>query len=152
MQTTRTKTAPLLLSLLFCPLTVALASQELPPPDSKPLSLILKAVEEQKLGSIAEAEFDDGLWEVKVCAAATCQKLYIDPKSGAETRRKPTEPDDLPPADSVALSTITQSVESRQLGTITDVDFDYGLWKVKLLKDGRKIKLRIDPQTGKERG
>lgn len=137
----------LMFGLLLSPLAAALAD-EVPPLGSKPLSLILKMVEEQKLGSITDAEFDDGLWELKVCAAAVCQKLYIDPKSGAEVRRLKTDSDAIPPANALALSTIILSVEARNPGIITEVDFDDGFWKVDLHKDGQKIRLVIDPKTG----
>lgn len=133
--------------LLLSPLAAALAD-EVPPLGSKPLSLILKMVEEQKLGSITDAEFDDGLWELKVCATAVCQKLYIDPKSGTEVRRLKTDSEEIPPANALALSTIILSVEARNPGIITEVDFDDGFWKVDLHKDGQKIRLVIDPKTG----
>lgn len=140
----------LMFGLFHFPLTAALAG-EIPPPGSKPLSLILKSVEERKLGSIAEAEFDDGLWEAKVCGAAGCQKLYLDPRTGDEKRRRKTDSDEIPPADSMPISTIIQSIEARGMGTVTEVDFDDGLWEVELRKDRQKIKLVVDPMTGETR-
>ncbi|OOP54950.1 MAG: hypothetical protein AYP45_17525 [Candidatus Brocadia carolinensis] len=105
-------------------------------------------MEKQKLGSITDAEFDDGLWDVKVCKAAACQILYLDPKSGEEIRRRNTVFDELPPEKTLALSAIIQSVEARKLGIITEVEFDAGFWEVEIRKDGQKIKLVIDPKTG----
>jgi hypothetical protein len=136
------------LSLLFAP---AASAGDIPPPGSRPLSSILSAVEAQKLGSISEAEFDDGRWEVKVCQAGACQKLYIDPRTGKETRRRKTDSDDVPPPNAIPLSKIVQSVEARGLGIITEVEFDDGYWEVELRKDGRKIKLVLDPLTGEAR-
>ncbi len=140
----------LVFGLLLSSIAIVQADER-PPPNSKPLSLILKSVEEQESGSISEAEFDDGLWEVKVCATDGCQKLYINPKSGKEKRRKRTGSDEIPPANAMALSTIIQSVEARKLGTITDVEFDDGFWDVELLKRGHEIELVIDPMTGEDR-
>lgn len=140
----------LVFGLLLAPLSVAGAG-ELPSPGSRPLSAILKSVEEQRLGVITEAEFDNGLWEVKICDVGACQKLYIDPRSGEEKRRRKTSPDEMPSANAMLLSTIVQSVEARQLGVITEVDFDDGFWEVELRKDGRKIKLAIDPKSGETR-
>lgn len=136
--------------LLLTPLSVAWAG-DVPPSGSKPLSEILKAVEQQKLGVISEAEFDDGLWEVKVCDAGACQKLHIDPRSGMEKRRRKTDSDDIAPTGAMPLSAIVQSVEARGLGIITEVEFDDGYWEVELRKDGRKIKLALDPRTGATR-
>ena len=136
--------------LLFTSLSVAWAG-DLPPAGSKPLSEILKAVEQQKLGLISEAEFDDGLWEVKVCDAGACQKLHIDPRSGMEKRRRKTDSDDIAPAGAMPLTAIVQSVEARGLGIMTEVEFDDGHWEVELRKDGRKLKLSLDPRTGATR-
>ncbi|GHU46095.1 hypothetical protein AGMMS50289_18700 [Betaproteobacteria bacterium] len=131
---------------------------DVPPADSKPLSEILKAVEQQKLGVISESEFDndfwelnDGFWKVKVCNAGACQKLYIDPKSGTEKRRRKTDSDDIAPTDAMPLSAIVQAVEASGLGIITEVEFDDGYWKLELRKDARKIKLALDPRTGAPR-
>jgi hypothetical protein len=140
----------LVFGLLLAPLSVAGAG-ELPSPGSMPLSAILKSLEEQGLGVITEAEFDDGLWEVKICDAGACQKLYIDPMSGEEKRRRETGSDEIPPADAMPLSTIVQSVDAGGLWVVTEVHFDDGFWEVELRKAGRKVKLAIDPRTGETR-
>jgi len=49
------------------------------------------------------------------------------------------------------ISTIVESVEDRGVWIITEVAFDDGFWEVELRKDGRKIKLAIDPGTGATR-
>jgi hypothetical protein len=129
------------------PFSLSLAS-EIPPPDSKPLSLILKSVEEQKIGSITEAEFDDGLWEIRVCGAAACEKLYLDPRTSNEKRRRKTDSDEMPPANAMPISTVIQLIEARGMGTITAVEFDHASWEVELRKDRQKIRLLADPMTG----
>ncbi len=139
---------------VFSPLLISLSianAGETPPLGTKPLYTILKSVEDQKLGSISEAEFDDGLWEVKVGDAETCQKIYIDPRTGEEKRRRRTETDELPPKNSLPISAVIQSVEARGLGIVTEFDYDNGFWAVDLRKDGRKIKLIVDPMTGEIR-
>ena len=137
--------------LFLATLSIAGAG-EFPPPGSKPLSAILKSLEGQELGVLASTEFDDGWWEVKVCKAGACQKLYIDPRTGEEKRRRKTDSDDeLPPANAKPLSAIVQSIEDRGLGAIAEVEFDDGFWEVELRKDGRKIKLDVDPSTGETR-
>lgn len=150
MKNTTVITIFLLLGFLLAPLSGADAG-ELPPPDARPLSVILQSVEEQKLGSISEAEFDDGFWEVKVCASSACQKLYLDPRTAAEKYRRKTDTEEIPPANSMPISTIIQSVEARELGTITEVEFEHGFWEVELRKNKQKIKLIIDPMTGEPR-
>ncbi|MGQ3685280.1 MAG: PepSY domain-containing protein [Candidatus Loosdrechtia sp.] len=137
-------------SLLLAPISVAKAG-EVPTPGSKPLSEILKTVEEMNIGVITEAEFDDGIWEMKVCDAGTCQKLYIAPESGKETRRRKTEAGEIPPPSALPLSTVIRSVEASVPGIIKEVEFEDGFWEVELRKDGQKIKLTIDPGTGEAR-
>lgn len=137
----------LVIGLLLAPLSVVWAGEVLPP-GSKPLSEVLESVEKLKIGIITEAEFDDGLWEVKVCDAGACQKLYIAPKSGDEKRRRKTDSDEMPPVKAMPLSTIIKSVEARGLGIITEVELDDGFWEVEIRKDGQKSELDIDPRTG----
>jgi len=137
--------------LFLATVSIAWAS-ELPPSGSKPLSAILKSLEGQELGVFTSTDFDDGWWEVKAWKAGACQKLYIDPRSGEEKRRRQADSyDELPPANAKPLSVIVQSTEDRKLGTITEVEFYDGFWKVELRKDGRKIKLYVDPKTGETR-
>lgn len=128
------------------------APTPMPPPaepaSNKPLSAILKAIEERRLGSIAEAEYDDDLWEVTVCGDGGCQKLYLDPRTGEELRRKAAGPEELPPAGAMPLSTIVQAVEALGLGFIEEVEFEDGVWEFELHKDGGKVKLVADPMTG----
>jgi hypothetical protein len=127
------------------------AAGEVPPTGSTSLAAVLKSVEEQKAGVVTKAEFDDGMWEVRVCEIGACQKVYLDPRSGEVKRRRKTEADEMPPAGAMPLSTIVQSVEARGLGSITEVEFDTGFWEVELHRDGRRTKLVIDPRTGDAR-
>jgi hypothetical protein len=41
-------------------------SEELPPANAKPLSEIIKAVEEKGYKTITDVEFDDGVWKIEV--------------------------------------------------------------------------------------
>lgn len=145
--------AKLIQNLLFAlavasgPLSVIHAG-ELPPPGGKPLSTIIRSVEAQSLGNISEAEFDDGLWEVKVCNSGACQKLYMAAETGEEKRRRKADSDEVPPAGAKPLSAVIESIEASGRGTITEIEFDDGYWKTQLRHGGEKIKLKIDPMTG----
>ena len=60
---------------------------ETPPPNAKPLSTIIKTVEDRKYGTITEVEFDDGKWEIEVHQAGGKEKeIYVDAISGQITR------------------------------------------------------------------
>ena len=134
--------------LTFCALPAT--AGEPPPQGSTPLSTILRSVESQHLGTIAEAEFDDGLWQVKACQATSCDKLYLDPTTGKEVRRRKSGSESLPPAGAMALSAVIQRAESSQRGRVSEVEFDHGHWEVELRNGTRKTKLLINPATGQE--
>lgn len=147
----KTRFAHALVWLAAALLGAAASAGELPPPDGKPLSEIVRSVEAMKLGVITSVEFDDGLWEVKTRQGRSATKLYIDPHSGAEKRRKPDDPEEAPPAGAKPLSAIIAALEAQKAGVITSVEFDDGYWEVKLRRDGAKQKIDIVPQTGARR-
>ena len=53
-----------------------------PPTGGKTAAQIARAIEERKLGTISEIEFDDPVWEVTVHGSGVRAKLYVDPASG----------------------------------------------------------------------
>jgi hypothetical protein len=140
----------LVFGLLLPALSVAGASEH-PSLDGIPLTVILKSVEEQKLGGIREAEFDHGLWEVEVCNAGACQELHIDPMSGKEKGRTKSDIGEAPPANTMPISMIVHSIEARRLGVIEEVELDHGFWEIELRKEGLKSRLSADPRTGEMR-
>ena len=119
----------------------------------KPLSELIRSVEDQRLGVITQADLDHGRWEVKIHKDSRKTTLYLDPKTGAVDRRKERADSHevLPPEDAKPLSEIIKSVEDQQLGAITEADYDDGFWEVEVRKSGTKTKLDIDPRTGTSR-
>lgn len=132
-------------------LSPAAAAADLPPADGRPLSEIVGSVEAMKFGVVTSVEFDDGLWEVKTRQGRSATKLYLDPRSGAERRRRPDDAEEAPPAGAKPLSAIIAALEKQNAGVITSVEFDDGYWEVKLRRDGAKHKIDIVPQTGARR-
>ncbi|MCY7313671.1 MAG: PepSY domain-containing protein [Pseudoxanthomonas sp.] len=58
-----------------------------PPPDAKPLSVIVASLERQNLGNIHEIDFDDREWEVEVRPEDSRRlELHVDPMTGTITR------------------------------------------------------------------
>lgn len=59
----------------------------LPPGNAKPLSAVVASLEKRELGTIGEAEFDDGRWEIDVRTAQGRNiELYVDPLTAEITR------------------------------------------------------------------
>jgi uncharacterized membrane protein YkoI len=56
--------------------------EELPPRGSRPLSAIVRSLEQQEPGVVTEVEFDDGFWEVEIQADGREVKLDINPQTG----------------------------------------------------------------------
>lgn len=130
---------------------LAVQAKDIPPKDGKPLSEIVKSVDDKKIGVMTEVEFDDGLWEVELHKGTAETKLYIDPKSGKVNRQRDSADvhEVLPPKDAKPLAEIIRSLEDQKVGTITKVEFDDGFWEVTVRKDGKKVKMDIDPKSGK---
>ena len=60
--------------------------------------------------------------------------------------------DELPPANSKSLSEIIKAVEDKGFKTITEVDFDDGVWNIEAHQaDGKEVRLKADPITGEIR-
>lgn len=59
---------------------------ELPPSNAKPLSVIIKSVEDRGYKVISEVEFEDGKWEVEAHQANGKEiELQVDPITGQMT-------------------------------------------------------------------
>jgi uncharacterized membrane protein YkoI len=131
-----------------------LVSRDARSQDEKPLSEIIKSVEDQQLGPITDVDFERGLWEVEAFKDGRKTTLYFDPKTGRLDRRRerPDSHEDVPPADAKPLSEIIRSVEARNLGQIREVDYDdKGYWEVKVRGTGVKSELHIDAVSGQAR-
>ncbi|MEQ3629592.1 MAG: PepSY domain-containing protein [Hyphomonas sp.] len=58
-------------------------SDETPPANAKPLSEIIKVLEDQGHKTITEIEFEDGVWEIEIHQSDGKEiKLKVDPVSG----------------------------------------------------------------------
>ena len=58
-----------------------------PPANAKPLSVIIKAVEDHHYGTITEVEFDDGKWEIEVHQAGGKEiEVHVDAITGQIAR------------------------------------------------------------------
>lgn len=73
----------LLGGIIAMPFAVSKAlADEVPPEDAKPLSEIIKSVEDEGYERISDVSFDDGAWEVDAYKDDQPRELEINPKSG----------------------------------------------------------------------
>jgi hypothetical protein len=60
--------------------------------------------------------------------------------------------DELPPANSKSLSEIIKAVEDKGFKTITEVEFDDGVWNIEAYEaDGKEVRLKANSITGEIR-
>jgi uncharacterized membrane protein YkoI len=71
--------AALFFSMLFLQASIA---SEMPPNNAKPLSEIVRTLEEKGYSPIVDIEFEDSQWEVKTYKEGVKRKIKIDPVSG----------------------------------------------------------------------
>lgn len=117
----------------------------------RPLSQILQQAESR--GTISMVERERGYWEIVSCnARGECSEHHHDPATGRELRHlaRAVKADAMPPPDAQPLSAIVASLEERNLGKITDIEFDDGEWEIDVRSgSGRskrdQIELHVDP-------
>ena len=57
--------------------------------------------------------------------------------------------DEQPPANAKPLSEIGRALEDQGYKTITEVEFDDGLWEIEIQQaDGKEVHLEVDPISG----
>jgi hypothetical protein len=57
--------------------------------------------------------------------------------------------DEVPPANAKPLSEIIKAVEDKGYKTITEVEFDDGVWKIEVQQPGGKeVHIKVDPVSG----
>jgi len=60
---------------------------ETPPANAKPLSAVIKSVEDRHYGAITEAEFEDGKWEIEVHQTGGKEvEIHVDAVTGQIVR------------------------------------------------------------------
>lgn len=116
---------------------------------SVPLSTLVQKVADENIGSVIEAEYEKGRWEIEACTATSCVDIKFDAKTGTEIKRKTEKSDDaLPPDNARPLAEIVKTFEEHHY-QITEIEFEDGVWEVYWIKDGRKVKSWLDPVTAK---
>jgi hypothetical protein len=56
--------------------------------------------------------------------------------------------DELPPANAMRLSEIIRLLEDKGMKTVTEIEYDGGVWKIEVHQaDGKEVTLRVNPVT-----
>lgn len=123
-----------------------------PATDSRALSIIeiVQRLEEGGYGPFTELSMDDGNWEVEARKQDTSLELTVDPISGDVLSEHRDDAEQAPPAGSMHLSKLLQTVsESGSYQQFDEVSFERRYWEIEVYKDGQKRELHVDPMTGK---
>ena len=117
----------------------------------KPLSEILQTIEATPRTLVFSAELGRRWWEIVACdgRGPRCRELYVDPVTArVHHAEREIVGDPMPPADGKLASAIARTVEDRNLGQLTDLEFDSPVWEAKVRADRGRAKLYLDPRTG----
>ncbi len=120
--------------------------------DSKALPMIeiVQRLENEGYGPFAEVSMDDGKWEVEVRKQDESLELTVDPVSGEILSSHRDDADPTPPAGSMPLSKLLQTVEKNAgYNQFDEVSFERRYWEIEVTKDGQKRELHVDPVTAK---
>ncbi|EIL92261.1 peptidase propeptide and ypeb domain-containing protein [Rhodanobacter fulvus Jip2] len=98
---------------------------------------------EQGYTKIHDVEFKDGMWHADAKSAdGNDVDVRIDPATGK------VYPED--EVSKLSEADVRASLSTQGYTDVHDVDFDDGVWKAKAKNAaGNKVKLRLDPSTGK---
>jgi len=149
----RLKPVAALLLLAIALFATYAPADEIVPSGSKPLSELVKAVEDKKVGLVKKAELDDGLWEIKaINPYGDVAIFYMDPRTGSVIKEK-TDTErhaDKPTSDDKPLSEILAMIEKNEKTPVSEIEFDDGIWKVVLRNETDKTQFHLDPKTGQK--
>ena len=135
------------LTLAVAGLAPAAASSR-PPDGSKPLSEILQGIEQRAGEVVFSAEFGSRSWEILACQAGGrgCRAIDVNPQTGEERSSSPEDASDtLPPSNGKTASQIARSIEDRNLGVITELEYDDPQWEAQVRPERGHAKLYVDP-------
>lgn len=92
---------------------------------------------------VHDLKFTDGMWRAKAEGGdGTNVTIKVDPKTGKAFPDKEVA--------KMSEQDIKASLSSQGYTDIHDVDFDDGVWHAKARNtSGKKVKLQLDPDTGK---
>ena len=140
--------ALLLLGLPAC-------ERETPADDALSLREIVQGVEGRDYSSIAEVSYEEGHWRIEASKGGSPVAVTVDPARGdvvAERPRDDDDDDDAPPAGSLPLSQILETLEREGYTNVTSVDFeddkDPPRWEIDALKNGKPHEVDVNPATG----
>jgi hypothetical protein len=97
---------------------------------------------------VVSADFDDRLWEIVVCDSSgrICREVYVDPRTGEESRVGGESSWDIrPPTNGKTAAQIARSIEDRNVGVLTELEYDHPVWEAVTRADRGRAKLYIDP-------
>ncbi|QDS91546.1 hypothetical protein FF011L_02760 [Roseimaritima multifibrata] len=121
-------------------------------PNRQVLSMveIVQGLEKEGYGPFAELSRDDGRWEVEARKGNESLELTVDPLTGKVLSQHRDDPEQAPPAESMALSKLLQSVlDHGSYRNFEEVSFERRYWEIEIYKDGQKRELHVDPITAK---
>ena len=85
------KTIAATAAIALIAVTAAVALGDKPPEGAKPLSEVIKSLEDQGYKPITDVELDDGKWEIEAYTKAGKRELKVDPVTGEILADRPDD-------------------------------------------------------------
>lgn len=100
-------------------------------------------LEQQGYKDVHDLEFEDGMWHAKAKGAdGTRLSVNVDPKTGKAFPDKKVA--------RLGKEDVKAALATQGYTDVDDVDFDDGMWHAEAKnRAGKKVKVQIDPDSGK---
>ncbi len=113
-------------------------------PTPLPLSQLGRNLERSGYEGIYKAELKNDVWEFLAKRGGELQVLTLDPHTGRLLSREP-----LRPAPEMAFATVVNRMEKQGFTTITEVEFENGVWEIEAGKDGETQEFLVEFVSGR---
>lgn len=113
-------------------------------PTPLPLSQLGRNLERSGYEGIYKAELKNDIWEFLAKRGGELHVLTLDPHTGRLLSREP-----LRPAPEMAFATVVSRMEKQGFTTITEVEFENGVWEIEASKDGETHEFLVELVSGR---
>lgn len=128
--------------------TTMVSAGDFPPETSKPLSEVLKTLENLSLQDFTEVDFDHGHWEIEAIRKGAAVEVFVDPQSTKIVHEESDDHHTALPAGAKSLSAIAKQLEDAGYRAIAEIDLEGMAWEIDALRSGTRYELRVDVRSG----
>lgn len=123
--------------------TQTVFADDVPPPNTVPMSTIIKKLKKEGYKIIEKIKYEDSVYEAEVFDDhGVKEKININPQTGQFPTSKKVK--------RISILQATEKVEAAGYHGIYKVEYEDGVYEMKAFdKSNKKVKLKIDAESGK---